>query len=279
MGHSSTHQLEEFDWFSLGNFQPMANTMDLASRIEEEPASDYQADTQSQEEHYILSAIDDDDNVEYDEREGILVEPLVMPTDVPPPMFANVVFIEPPMDVQVAPIDVPNPIILQEVPAVDAEVYSVRDSNSVVSSLDDDEWMDMDEEVGAPLPAEPYIVVAPPQEVEIVDVVPPVPHEADVVEVLHPVPASPISILSEDDDSLSDFRVHTVVTPRLRWDPVRPRNFLTRPESRTLRRYIRYLRSQIQTMRMRLQIRIDHLRRYHGDIFHSNFDFGTTWGY
>ena len=171
--------------------------------------------------------------------------------------------VDQPMEVQVAPISAPYVNVVQE---VFFEVYSIRDSSSEYSSINEDDIaMDLVDEKGRPPIDEPIFAVVPSQEVDIVEVIP-------------QAPAGPISILSDDDGSVSDHRVYNIVSDWLRWQPAQQRTFFTRPESRTLRRYIRYLRSQIHTMRLWLQVRIDQLRRYHGDIFDSNFDFGM-WGY
>ena len=230
------------------------------------------------EEHFILSAIDDDEDVEYKEPEVISLETFHATTDIPPPIFANAVVVDHPMEVQAAPMDASNVNVVPNVPD-DDEVYNVRDSSSEGSNSDEDEIeMDFEDEVGIPPIAEPNAGVVPPQEVEVIEVAPQAAQDVDIVEVVAQAPASPISILLDDDDSVSDHRVHNVVTEWLRWPPTQHRNFLTRPESRSLRRYIRYLRSQIHAMRSRLRVRIDQLRRYHGDIFDSNFDFGIQRG-
>ena len=271
---SSTHLMTDFDWLSLGSFQPMENTMALGPQLEEEPMVSTPQDDMSQEEHYILSAIDDGDDVDYGEQEVISLETLVATTDVPPLVFANVIILEQPMEVQVTPNVAPILNLLQEVPAEEPEVYSIRDSNSTVSSLDDADWIDMNDEVGPPPLVEPDIAVVHPQDVDLVDVIRlepqeveivaealQDPHDVDVIEVVPQAPDSPISIRSDDDESLSDFRVHSVVTHWLHLDHGQPRNFLTRPESRNIRQYIRYLRSQIQAMRLRLRVRIDQIKR------------------
>ena len=64
------HQYERLPGCLL-SFPPMDNTMELGPRIEEEPAVDHQANTQSQEEHIILSTINDAEDVDYGDDEVI----------------------------------------------------------------------------------------------------------------------------------------------------------------------------------------------------------------
>ena len=49
--------MADFDWLSLGNFQPMDDTMTLSPRIEEEPVDNQHPNDQLQEEHFSLSAM------------------------------------------------------------------------------------------------------------------------------------------------------------------------------------------------------------------------------
>ena len=129
--------------------------------------------------------------------------------------------VDQPMEVQVAPIAAAYVNVVQEVLF---EVYSIHDSSSEASSFNEDDIaMDLVDEVGQPPIDEPIFAVVPPQEVGIVEVIP-------------QAPASPISILSDDDGSVSDHRVHNVVSDWLRWQPAQQRTFFTRRESRTLRR-------------------------------------------
>ena len=175
---------------------------------------------QLQEEHFILSIIDAAEDVEYGEPEVILLETFHATADVLPPIFANAVVVDQPMEVQVAPIVGFDVNAVQNAPE-DDEIYSIRVD-------EDDIEMDLADEVGIPPIVEPNVAVVPPQEVEMIEVVLLAPQEVDIVEVAPQAPASPISILS-DDDSLSDHRVHNVVSDWLRWQPVQQRTFLTRP--------------------------------------------------
>ena len=273
--------MTDFDWLALGNFQPLDNTLDLGSQLEEEPTVFTSQDDMPQEEHYILSAIGDVDDLDNDEQEIVLLEPPAVTPDVPPPMFANVVVLDYPL--------LRLTLTFYRMPLLRRLKFAVF--VIVTPQCRALKMMDLDDEGGPPPPVEPDVAVVPLQEVNLVDIihvapqevviVEAVPHDnndVDVIEVVPQAPDSPISLHSDDDESLSDFRVRTVVTHWLHWDHRQPRNFLTRPESRNIRQYIRYLRSQIQTMRLRLQTRIDQLRRYHGDIFHSNFEFGIQRG-
>ena len=256
--------MAEFDWLSVENFQPMENTMDLGHRIEEELVEDRSSDSPVQEEHFILSAIADGADGDDEEQEIIILEEPNANADVPQQLFATVVVIDVPIEVQVAPFNDPNANVLHEVPADGDEVYSIRDSSSTSLSFGDYERVDMDDEVGLPPFVNINMPAAPPQVVDLIEEVPQVAQDGDIVEVVPHAPDSPISLHSDDDESVSDHRVHRVVADWLRWEHIQLRNFLTRPESRNTRRYIRYLRSQIQGMRLQLRMRINQLRRYYG---------------
>ena len=78
----------------------------------------------------ILSAIADREDVDDEEQEIIIMEPPDANAEMPQPLFANVVVMDVPMAVQVAPFNDHADNILQAVPADDDEVYSIRDSSS-----------------------------------------------------------------------------------------------------------------------------------------------------
>ena len=89
------NQLSGFDWTSVSSFRPMANTFELGPHIQEEHDAIEIPDSRFEEEHIILSAIDDGEDINMGTDEGMLMDTSVATIDVPPAViFANVVNVE-----------------------------------------------------------------------------------------------------------------------------------------------------------------------------------------
>ena len=183
-----------------------------------------------EEEHVVLSAIDEEEDLDLGDEDVIYLEPVGLPPHVLIPVFVNMVTVEQPMVVHALPDVNPNVIAFPDVPS---EIESIRDEpSSEMSSESVDILMEVEE----------VRVLTPPI---VNDVVAPASPEVNIVEVL-----------SDDDVSPSERRIMRVVSDTLRWNPALPRTFHSLAESRATRRYIRYLRSQIKEMRSRLRTRI-----------------------
>ena len=256
-------QLTDFDWSSIEDFHPMDNTFALGPLIEEESIAPAQSPAPMEEEHIVLSAISDVDDIDLEEEAVIHFAPVATPFLAPIPVFINVVNVEPQVVPQGLPAAAPEIVILEDVPD---DVVSIRDNSSDEMSV---------ESMAAGMEVEEIRVPTPPpvDDGAVQQLQPP-----EVVGVIPRRDASPVSVLSEDDVSLSEHRIMNVISDTLRWDNVQPRNFMTRAESRATRHYIRVLRAQIKTLRERLHTRISQLRRFHPDIFDLNFDFGVQPG-